>query len=270
MLRTLAPRRRLFLGGVAAVVVVLGAVAGLRACRGGPAVPSGFPDQRRPGSVLLVPGYGGGQGALSVLAARIRHDGRTARVVSLPGDGTGDLAAQAATLDAAVGRELRAGAPSVDVIGYSAGGVVVLLWVADRGGAHLARRVITLGSPLHGARLAAVGSVVAPGACPTACQQLAPGSDLLRRLDGIPLPPALPWLSVWTRNDQTVQPPESARLSGAVNVAVQDVCPEAAVQHGELPTDPLVTGLVLAGLGTAALTAPGPGDCAALRARGGA
>lgn len=268
VLRGLAPRRRRLIAGLAvAVVVAMGAV-GVRACRAWLGAPAGYPGQGTPGSVVLVPGYGGGQGALSVLAARIQRSGRSATVLTLPGDGTGDLVAQAATLDAAVSQELHHGMPSVDVIGYSAGGVVVRLWVAQRGGAHRARRVVTLGSPLHGARIAAVGTALAPGACPVACQQLVPGSSLLRELDAVPLPATLPWLSVWTRDDRTVQPPDSARLAGAVNVAVQDVCPDARVEHGDLPTDPLVTGMVLAAIGTGALTEPGPADCAGLRARG--
>jgi alpha-beta hydrolase superfamily lysophospholipase len=55
-----------------------------------------FPDQTRPGPVLLVPGYGGRKGALNTLAARLRADGRTATVISTPGVGNGDLVAQAA------------------------------------------------------------------------------------------------------------------------------------------------------------------------------
>ncbi|OLB65869.1 MAG: hypothetical protein AUI10_04855 [Actinobacteria bacterium 13_2_20CM_2_72_6] len=191
-------------------------------------------------------------------------------MLSLPGDGTGDLAAQAATLDAAVAAELRRGAPSVDVVGYSAGGVVARLWVARYAGARAARRVVTLGSPLHGAQLAATGSALVPGACPTACQQLAPGSGLLRELDAKPLPAGLPWLSVWTTEDETVVPPDSARLPGAVNVPVQSVCAGAHLQHGGLPTDPIVTGLVLRALGTGLTAAPTPADCAALRAEGAA
>jgi triacylglycerol lipase len=256
VVRGLAPRRRVLLSGAALLVVVLAVVLGVRACAGRAPARVGYPDQSRPGPVLLVPGYGGGQGALSVLAGRIRATGRAATVLTLPGDGTGDLAEQAATLDSAVTTALRAGAPSVDVIGYSAGGVVALLWVQRYGGVHVARRVVTLGSPLHGAKLAATGSALVPGACPTACQQLAPGSALLRDLGRTPLPDRLPWLSVWSENDRTVVPPDSARLAGAVNVPVQSVCPDAYVGHGQLPTDPVVTALVLRAIGTRPLAVP--------------
>jgi triacylglycerol esterase/lipase EstA (alpha/beta hydrolase family) len=122
------------------------------------------------------------------------------------------------------------------------------------------RRVVTLGSPLHGTEIAAASGVLAPGACPVACQQLSPGSALLDDLDRQPLD--VPWLSMWTEDDQTVVPPDSARLSGAINVSLQQVCPGAAVSHSQLPTDPQVTALVLRALKQGTLTAPTAGDCA--------
>src|SRR3954451_2514868 len=155
------------------------------------------PDQSRPGTVLLVPGYGGSRAALSRLAARLDAAGRTTQVLTLPGEGTGDLLAQADTLDAAVRAALHGGAASVDIVGYSAGGVVTRLWVDRHDGARVARRIVTLGSPLHGAQIAGQGAALAPDACPAACRQLAPGSTLLRGLDES-LPDGLPWLSIWT------------------------------------------------------------------------
>ncbi|WP_326834563.1 lipase [Amycolatopsis rhabdoformis] len=258
-MRRLSPRRRLLVAMVALVVlagVVITAVSLSGGSSDSDAVPrAGSPAQDTPGTVLLVPGYGGGRGSLEQLADRVhRATGRPTEVLTLAGDGTGDLLAQVAVLADAVERAYVGGAPSVDVIGYSAGGVVARLWVAREGGEHQARRVITLGAPMHGTTLATAGGVLAPGACPTACQQLTPGSALLRGLP--PIPPGLPWLSVWTRLDQTVTPPESARLDGAVNVALQQVCPADTAAHGDLPTDPAVTGLVLAALGTAPLSAP--------------
>jgi triacylglycerol lipase len=256
LLACLSPRRRLLVFGAALVVVVLVTTVTVSAIMTRRHEPAGFPAQSRPGPVLLVPGYGGSQVALEQLADRIRATGRTATVLTLPDGGIGDLARQADTVDAAVQAAVAGGAPSVDLIGYSAGGVVVRLWVARHDGVHLARRVVTLGSPLHGAQLAAVGSALVPGACPVACQQLVPGSALLTKLDGERLPSHLPWLSIWTEGDKTVTPPDSARLTGAVNVPLQSVCPNAQVSHGDLPTDPLVTTLVLAALGTDPVTAP--------------
>jgi triacylglycerol esterase/lipase EstA (alpha/beta hydrolase family) len=247
-------------------VVVVALVAGVVAVvvRLWPSDPP--PARAGVGPVLLVPGYGGSRGSLSTLADRIRATGREATVLTLPGDGTGDLRAQVRVLADAAQDALDRGAPSVDVIGYSAGGVVARLWVATDDGARTARRVVTLGSPLHGTRVAGVGEVLAPGACPVACQQLAPGSALLAGIAG---PPPVDWLSLWTRDDETVTPPDSARLLGAVNVPLQDVCADAVVAHSQLPSDPLVTGLVLRAIGKGPLAEPGAGDCAPLRAEGG-
>ncbi len=259
----LSPRRRILLGAVALLVAATGIVAGVGVPRGEPEPVAG-----RPGTVLLVPGYGGSTTSLDQLAARIRAAGRTAVVVPLAGDGTGDLTVQARVLDGYVNQAIGAGSGPVAVIGYSAGGVVAWLWDVDYGGQGRAGVIITLGSPLHGARIAAVGAAFDPGECPVACQQLAPGSALLTQLQqsarGRP-----PWLSMWSSDDQTVQPPDSARLPGAVNVPLQSVCPGVDIQHSQLPTAPLVVGLVLRVLAGTGVTAPGPGSCASLQSLGG-
>jgi triacylglycerol lipase len=266
-----SPRRRLLAGAVVLVVLVAAVVVGLRVLRSaGPAVdPTARPAQDRPGPVLLVPGYGGGRGGLQQLAARIETTGRSATVLTLVGDGTGDLSAQVAVLDTAVDAALAAGAPSVDVVGYSAGGVVTGLWLARDDGAAKARRVVTLGAPLAGTSVAATASVLAPDACPAACRQLAPGSAELTELTRGRVGEALPWLSVWTADDETVTPPATAsQLQGTVQVQVQAVCPGARVSHSALPTDPAVTGLVLRALSTDPLGADVTGDCAEVRAAG--
>jgi pimeloyl-ACP methyl ester carboxylesterase len=258
----LSPRRKALLGAVAVLAVAVSVVAVSLAARGQPEPVAG-----RPGAVLLVPGYGGSTASLDQLAARIRDTGRTAIVVPLAGDGTGDLRVQARVLDGYVNQAIGDGSGPVTVIGYSAGGVVAWLWDVDYGGLGRAGRIITLGSPLHGARIAAVGAAYDPGECPVACQQLAPGSALLTRLQqsarGRP-----PWLSLWSTGDQTVQPPDSARLAGAVNVPLQSVCRGADIQHGQLPTAPLVVGLVLRALAGSGVTAPPPGSCASLQSLG--
>jgi len=262
----LSPRRRLLVT-VLALVVVAGAVAGtVRGLAGQPAVLPA--DDNRPGDVLLVPGYGGSTAALDQLAGRITAAGGAgfhATVVRLAGDGTGDLQEQANVLNGYVNRALAAGSGPVTVIGYSAGGVVAWLWDVDYDGVAKARRIITLGSPLHGADLAAVGAADAPGACPAACEELVPGSSMLSRLQGTAAATRPPWLSLWTTDDQVVQPPDSARLTGAVNVPLQSVCPGASIGHGQLPTAPLVVGIVLRALHGGAITPPRPSDCRSLQ-----
>lgn len=97
-----------------------------------------------------------------------------------------------------------------------------------------------------------------------ACRQLAPDTPEVAELAGAGA--ELPWLSVWTADDAVVTPPETAVLPGAVNVAVQAMCPGARVTHAELPTNPVVIGLVLRALGTGPI--PAGGECAELRAAG--
>ena len=261
----LSPQRRRLVAAVAALCVglCLAVTAGVVTSRD--ATPPPVP-QDRPGPVLLVPGYGGSTSALQVLAERLRGVGRTAVVVTLPGDGTGDLRSAAGVVGDAAAAAVAAGAPSVDVVGFSAGGVTARWWVAEEGGDALARRVVTLGSPHHGSRLAGLGARLGLPGCPPACRQLAPGSDLLRTLNRGDETPAGPrWTTVWTDQDEVVTPPDSARLDGATTVVVQDVCPGTTLAHGDLPRSPLVAAVVLEALDVGpGRDAYGPADCARL------
>jgi triacylglycerol lipase len=236
MLDSLSPQRRRMVLVTATlvglIVVSLVATAIVRATtRSTDPVP-----QDQLGPVLLVPGYGGRVASLDPLVAALRAAGRNAVVVQRLGNGTGDLHAEAEHLrDVAEQTRAAEHAPSVDVIGYSAGGVVARLWVRDYGGASVARRVLTLGSPHHGSSQAALGQELA-GGCPTACEQLIPGSDLLRRLNaGDETPDGPLWATVRSTGDQVVTPVDSAALAGALNLLVQDVCPGATASHGDLP-----------------------------------
>lgn len=265
-LDALAPvRRRLLLALTALVLaaaVALVAVAVLAPSRGRPArpVPQGLP-----GPVLLIPGYGGDEGTLADLAARIRATGRRTTIVHLPGHGFGDLRAQAQAVAAAV-RAVQGSAPSVDLVGYSDGGVVARLYVRDDGGASRVRRVITLGSPQHGTDLAAAAGTLVPGACTGACAQVLPDSELLRALNSGDETPAGPrWVALWTEQDQTVEPPTSASLAGAVDIDLQAICPDEQVSHGGLPHSRLVVGIVLAAIAVPVPVAPTAADCQRLR-----
>ena len=264
MLDGFAPARRRFVLGVVAlaIAVVVGAAA-LVAARSNRSPAADPVNQQKPGPILLVPGYGGSETALRQLAAALSRQGRMASVVHLAGDGTGDLRSQVPVLDRAVHAALRlSGASSVDVVGYSAGGVIARLWVAD-GGAGLVRRVLMLGTPNHGTDLAGLASSVAPDFCPSACQELAPDSDLIRRLNaGDETPSGPSWVSIWSDDDRVVFPPDSASLDGALDIALQAVCGNVVdVSHGDLPTDSAVVSLVVDLLGAGPPVMPTPADC---------
>jgi triacylglycerol esterase/lipase EstA (alpha/beta hydrolase family) len=267
VLSALSPARRRFVGGLLALglaaVVVAGGGFAVRALQGGgPAVVPVAQDAQPP--VLLVPGYGGATSDLEPLAAALRAQGRTATIVHLAGDGTGDLEVQAGVLEEAVRTALRGGADSVDVVGYSAGGVTARLWLRAYDGGSVARRIVTLGSPHHGSDLASLASDIAPDSCPEACRQLATDSDLVRSLDsGDETPPGPAWVSIWSTDDRVSTPPDTAVLRGALDVSVQSVCPGRQVTHGQLPTDPAVIAMVLGELRRTPPTVPSASVCSA-------
>jgi triacylglycerol lipase len=264
-LDALSPPRRRMVAAVSAVcaLLALGVVGTVAVSREVPPPPVA---QDQLGPVLLVPGYGGSTSALQVLAGRLRGAGRSATVLTLPGNGTGDLRDAAQALGDAAAAAMAAGAPSVDVVGYSAGGVTARWWVAEGGGDAVTRRVVTLGSPHHGTQLAGLGAGLGLPGCPPACRQLAPGSDLLRTLNSADETPDGPqWTSVWTDQDEVVTPADSARLDGATIVVVQRVCPGTSLTHGDLPRSPLVAAVVLEALDVGpGRVAYGPGDCVRL------
>ena len=259
MLDSLSPaRRRLVLGVAVLALVVAVAVAMAVVVRRDPPVEPVAQD--RAGPVLLVPGYGGSTASLQVLADALTGEGRDARIVRPTGSGTQDLRQQAEHLGDAVDAALaETGAASVDLVGYSAGGVVVRIYVADLGGGSHVRRAVTLASPHHGTDLASLAGALGPTACPTACQQLDPDSDLLRRLNaGDETPPGPVWVALWTEDDKTVVPPDSGSLDGALDISLQEVCPGVRAEHPDVPRTPAVIAIVEAVLGQAAPEVPRP------------
>jgi triacylglycerol esterase/lipase EstA (alpha/beta hydrolase family) len=219
-----------------------------------------------PFPVILVHGYGGGSTSMHAIEARLVREGRRVVSLDLPDGGVGDISGSAEEVARAVDET---GSPTVDLIGFSMGGVVVRSYVADLGGTERARYVMTLASPHHGTKVAGLASLGDPGACTGACEQLAPGSSFLERLndpDETPEGPA--FVTVWTEADETVTPPDSARLDGALNIKVQDVCPGSRVGHAQMVTDPVVLGLIVETLAGLATGVPEPSRCDELGALG--
>src|SRR6266540_3390317 len=224
MLASLSPRRRLLVAA-ATLLAVAATVAGLLVAL--------WPDrQPTPASVVpvvLVHGYDGTPASFDVLSSRLRAAGRQVVVVQLPDRGTGDIEVSAGVVARAVDGT---GASRVDLVGYSAGGIVVRTYLGQPGVAAHVRHVVLLGSPNHGAQLASLAALLGPRLCSGACAELVPGSALLVRGNQFPAGPDV--TSIWTALDRTVTPPASAVLAGARNVRVQDVCADSRIDHGGL------------------------------------
>lgn len=202
-----------------------------------------LPRSKGPAPVVLVHGYGGDSSAMASIAARLAREGLQVTSLDLPDGGVGDIVDSAGVLAAAVDA---IEADHVDLIGFSAGGVVARAYLEHLGGLARARYVITLGSPHHGTTLGGAASLVDPSLCIDACSQLAPDSEFLQDLnEPDETPPGPVFVSVWTSLDETVTPPETAVLEGAINVEVQSVCPTLGSAHGDLVREPMVLGLIV-------------------------
>lgn len=262
MLQVLGPQQRRLVLAVLVLSVV--AIAAIWFFMRDEEVPP--PRSSGPAPVVLVHGYGGNSSAMASIAARLEREGLEVTSLDLPDGGRGDLEASAGVVAAAVDA---IGAEHVDLIGFSAGGVVVRAYLEHFDGIDKARYVITLGSPHHGTTLGGAIILADPGLCVDACAQMAPGSEFLEELNEPDETPAGPvFVTVWTILDETVTPPDTAELDGAINVQVQSVCPASRAGHGDLPRDPMVLGLILETLRGDLRAAPDEASCQRLTALG--
>ncbi len=262
-------RSRFTLVTAAALVAAAGLLVAQRSLLGTEADPAAAVTAQEPAeqplsAVVLVPGYGGSPSSVRSLAAALSAAGHPVSTVTLPGDGTGDIVAMAPVLADAVGRASATGAP-VDVVGFSMGGLVARAWARDLGGAAIARRVVTVGTPNAGTETAALGATL--GACPTACQQMVPGSELLERLNSPdPTPDGPAWITVRSSTDEVVRPDGTTAMDGASNVLLQEVCSDVEVAHGQLVTQRLSVAIVVRAVAQQPWNTPTTEDCSSLSA----
>lgn len=127
------------------------------------------------------------------------------------------------------------GAPRVILVGHSMGGLVSRAYLRRYGNARVAK-LITLGTPHHGSRLAHLG-IGENG------RQMRPGGTWLPGLNApgvATLPEAA--VSIYSCHDNYVMPQDSSLLEGAKNL------PLAGIGHLEMAFSPVVERLLLAEL----------------------
>jgi triacylglycerol esterase/lipase EstA (alpha/beta hydrolase family) len=157
--------------------------------------------------------------------------------------GLGPVAESAEQLDAFVDRVLDAtGAPEVDLVGHSQGGMMPRHYLKFLGGAAEVNALIGLAPDNHGTTLLGLTALLPyfPGAAdllnektPALADQIA-GSPFLRRLnEGGDTVPGVRYTVIATRYDQVVTPYRSQFLDGpgVRNVLLQDLCPVDLSEH---------------------------------------
>jgi triacylglycerol esterase/lipase EstA (alpha/beta hydrolase family) len=166
---------------------------------------------------------------------------------AVPAGGTGEIAASAAELSAFVDRVLAAtGAPEVDVVGHSQGGMMPRYYLRFLGGAAKVHALVGLSPSNHGTTVDGLTTLFELGGakglgtagigvvCGTACEEQLVGSDFLRELNaGGDTVPGVAYTVIETRYDEVVTPYSSAFLSGpgVTNIDLQAQCPLDASEH---------------------------------------
>jgi triacylglycerol lipase len=195
--------------------------SGLSAGAGSPA-PAVWDGGDPPVPVLLVPGWGDQAVTMEPLRRRFTEAGwPESRVSALSfRDPVGSNEAHAAEIDRAV-RVLRGltGAPVVDVVAHSMGGLATREFLRDGREAGRVRRAVFLATPHR-------GTVVAVLSWGDGGREMVPGSVFLNRLNGAPaVPEGVRALAVRTPVDLRVIPASSAILRGEGVENLEICCP---------------------------------------------
>ena len=130
-----------------------------------------------------------------------------------PSSGSAALETLAEQVADFVARTLRStGAPQVDVVGFSMGGLVTRVYLALLGGRQHVRTFVSISAPHH-------GTFMAYGLPLVGARQMRPGSALLKRLgDDVGPLGDVAVHSIYTPFDATVVPGSSGILRGARSV----------------------------------------------------
>jgi pimeloyl-ACP methyl ester carboxylesterase len=190
--------------------------------------------------VLLIPGtFGWGQinwGWNYQLLLPQR--GWPACTVSFPANGAGDIQRASEYVVHAVRMLAARSHRQVVLMGHSQGGLEArwaLRWWPDLRADVAA--VITLAAPNGGALYTNVHCNV-PDSCAASLYQMRTDSKFLRTLNRGRNPTwGIPWTAISTTTDTVFVLPAEARLAGATNVEVQELCPGHQVDHVSLAFD---------------------------------
>lgn len=226
--RVRAHLRRLA-GGVAAVLAAasLALVAGEPAGAQAPADP-----------IVFVHGWNSSGSAWNTMIDRFAAAGvPRSRMVAISynsNQSNGTIAQQVRS--AADSLRVSTGAPEVDIVTHSMGGLSGRYYLKNLGGSAVVDDFVSLGGPNHGTSWAYACWLFSAG-----CRDMIPNSGFLNALNsGDETPGATSYGAFWSNCDEVINPDTSAQLTGASDVLV------GCLGHSALRTDQGVFDRVLA------------------------
>ncbi len=156
--------------------------------------------------VLLVHGYLCNRGLWWWLRRRLRARRYAVATINLE-PALADLDRLAERLGERVDALLaETGAEKVMLVTHSMGGLAARAYLRRHGATRVAG-LVTLAAPHHGTEIARLG-------LGRNARQMRPNSEWLRSLNAQP-PPSIPIASIWSRDDEIIDPPDTSRLPDA-------------------------------------------------------
>lgn len=205
------------------------------------------PDRRGAGArrgppVLLIHGYLCNRGFWWWMRGKLEEAGHTVATVTLE-PVFGDIDAYAEGVRERIDQLIaETGAARVVVVGHSMGGLACRAYLR-RFGAERVARLITLGTPHGGTRLARLGRGLNAG-------QMRHASDWLGALGAAACP--VPVTAVWSTHDTIVAPQDNGRLRGAREIVL------GGLGHMAMAFSPRILAILLDELDREAQTPPAP------------
>ncbi|MFH1463690.1 MAG: alpha/beta fold hydrolase [Pseudomonadota bacterium] len=170
--------------------------------------------------VVLVHGLFAPRATMLPFAWALERAGLQAHTVKLPPLNTARVERSVGLLARQIDEILaERGAEKCDLVGMSLGGLIALSYVQEPRNATRVRRLIAVGTPVHGTWSAAAAVGLLGPLCP-AGRQCLPGSDLLRDLAARGLPVGVEVTSVYGSFDP-VAPAKRCHLEGARNIEIK-------------------------------------------------
>lgn len=170
------------------------------------------PDNKVP--LLLIHGFLGTRGSMYPLERRLVGDGFIVVSFNIGALNVRDIRRSAFMIHRKIERILsETPAAKIDILGHSMGGLIGLYYIKKLGGNARVRRLIMLGTPVHGTWAALLG-IATLGLWSTSSWQLLPRSRFLDELHQGELPQGVEVHTIAAARDWVV-PLATTRLSGA-------------------------------------------------------